>query len=84
MCLARLRLSTTDCLKIYQDMSKDIFENERWSLGGLFRSKFDAEILVRVIKDELKKNDRVDGDPEAPMLEPAPEDPQSVEHICRS
>ncbi|PVG01893.1 FabD/lysophospholipase-like protein [Serendipita vermifera] len=63
--LGRLRLRVSECLKLYERLSKDIFGNEQsWSLGGVFRSRYDSKVLAAVVKDTVQKNE-TRGDPEA-------------------
>jgi hypothetical protein len=83
ICLARLRLSTTECLKIYGELSEHIFGQMRWfTLGGSLRSQFDARILEAKIKKALEDYE-VNNDTEAQMLEPPNVEGDPKYHFCR-
>lgn len=49
-----------ECIEHYATLSKIVFKNERISLWGIMRARYDAKILQKVIVDVLKKIPKTD------------------------
>jgi hypothetical protein len=50
-----MHLTVDDCLDLYSRLAQKVFGNERTSLRGLLRAKFDAETLKNVILETLRE-----------------------------
>jgi hypothetical protein len=51
-----MHLTVDNCLELYSELAKDVFGEERLSLRGLWRAKFDADKLKNVVIKTLEDN----------------------------
>jgi hypothetical protein len=50
-----------ECIEQYAQLSQKIFGNERWSIWGMARARYDAKalenVIIEVLKDRVPKTD---------------------------